>query len=90
VCGELDAAYADDLYRALADLEARLSTNGARSAVVLDLTECRFIDSAAMGVLIRTATAGTVIAVVGARRQVRQALDLAGIARQPGIEFRDD
>ena len=90
VRGELDAAYADELYGALAALDARLSNSGGGRALVLDVTACRFIDSAAMGVLMRTATAGTVLAVVGAGAQVRRALELTGLSRQPGIELRDD
>ncbi len=75
---------ADELYRVIESSQAV-----ARPGVpaVVDLTACRFIDSSAMGVLVRSATAGPRLSVRGAAGQVRRALDLAGIGSHPGIDL---
>lgn len=83
VTGELDGAYADELYGAISSAQA---TTLDDDSVVIDLTDCAFIDSSAIGVLLRSATAGPALSIVGAAGQVRRALDLTGIEFHPGIQ----
>jgi anti-sigma B factor antagonist len=77
VRGELDLATVSELENAVAD--SRLSR-----PLVVDLTECSFLDSSAVRVLLATAAkaeeAGRLeVAVVAPNPGIRRALEIAGV-----------
>jgi anti-anti-sigma factor len=72
--GELDWAAAEAFRRARKEA---LSTG---LPLVIDLTDCEFIDVAGIAWIIRTFQAGHGFALVGAGPQVRRLLDLVGVA----------
>jgi anti-sigma B factor antagonist len=76
VRGELDLATAGDL-------EAALERTGARGRVVIDLSECEFLDSSGIRVLLteagRCESEGGSLAVVAPHPRVRRPLELAEV-----------
>jgi anti-sigma B factor antagonist len=89
VSGEFDLA-AITQYRA-----ARAEAMGADGALIVDLTDCTFIDSTGIAAVIRTFEradkAGRPFALVASSSQVRRVLELVGIpGRVPWFERLDD
>jgi anti-sigma B factor antagonist len=78
VAGEVDLATGPELERALLGLPR----NGAAS-VVVDLTECGFMDSTGISILVRAhqrlGRAGGRLAVVSAKRPVLRVFELTGL-----------
>ena len=78
VAGELD------LYTA-PQFEQALALNGSPPGrVVVDLSECTFIDSTGLGILVKANRhiGSNALSVVANRREVLRALELSGLARQ--------
>lgn len=79
--GELDVA---TVPRARVELEAALVKPGVRS-LILDLTGVSFMDSSGLGFLLGRyrwcMENGAVMAVAGARAQVRRVLELSGLTK---------
>jgi anti-sigma B factor antagonist len=77
VSGELDLATTPELERALSETDLALP-------VVVDLTDCSFLDSSAVRILLTTARraedAGGGASVVAPDPGVRRALEIAGVA----------
>jgi anti-anti-sigma factor len=76
VSGELDLATVSDLEQALSAVEPS-------GPLVLDLTECTFLDSSAVRAILATAArseeAGGKLAVVAPDPGIRKALEIAGV-----------
>lgn len=76
VSGDLDLA-------TVSHLEQALSATDASARLVLDLTECTFLDSSAVRTILATATrseeAGGTLAVVAPDAGIRKALEIAGV-----------
>jgi stage II sporulation protein AA (anti-sigma F factor antagonist) len=76
VSGELDLA-------TVSDFEQTLSQRDASARIVLDLTECTFLDSSAVRAIVRAATrseaAGGALAVVAPETGIRKALEIARV-----------
>ena len=68
--GELDVTVLDAFHR------ARDEALRAGFPLVIDLSDCEFIDVAGMACIIRTLHAGHAFAIVGAAPNVRRTLDL--------------
>jgi anti-sigma B factor antagonist len=79
VTGELDIASSQTLERELAQLQAE-------ALVVVDLCDVSFVDSSALGVLVRAhqhaRAQGRRLGVVNANRQVSRLLDLTGLEQE--------
>lgn len=71
--GELDLAAADG-YRA-----ARAKAVASGLPLIIDLTDCVFIDSTGIACLVGTFQAGSDVALVGSGPQVRSVLELVGL-----------
>jgi anti-sigma B factor antagonist len=90
VRGELDQATAPELEQALGNRS--VSENGG---VFIDLTDCEFIDSTGLSLLVeanrRLTTGGRGFAVCCPRTEVRRLLELTGIDGAIGLyDSRDD
>jgi len=77
VSGEVDLATVSELQQALA-------ASGRARPLVVDLTECTFLDSSGMRLLLAAAAeadaAGESFAIVAGEGGVRRALDIAAVA----------
>ena len=87
VSGELDLA-------TCSELEVALEGVGAGAKVVIDLTECEFLDSSALHVLLgaagRTDAAGGTLALVAPDPRIRRVLEIASVdSRVPVHETRE-
>ncbi len=88
VMGEVDLANAPELDALLH--EAMTSGEGS---VLLDLSECTFLDSSALHVMVQAsqdlADAGRRLIVVGANGSIRRIVDITGLHSFLGLERRD-
>lgn len=78
VAGELD------MYRA-PEFEQALALNGsANGRVVVDLSECCFIDSTSLGILVKAVrhVGRNSLLIVASKREVLRAFEVSGLARQ--------
>jgi anti-anti-sigma factor len=87
VSGELDLA-------TCSELDAALEDAGAAAKVVIDLTECEFLDSSAVRVLLagaaRTDAGGGSFALVAPDPRIRRVLEIASVdSRIPVHDTRD-
>jgi anti-anti-sigma factor len=74
--GELDLATSDYLRDMLSDFHAK----GVTDHLVIDLTHCRFVDSAGLGVLVAAQRmAKAPLNVVATNKQVVEALELTSL-----------
>ncbi len=88
IAGELDHSNSDVLGDSLA---AHL--DGAPHHLVLDLSECPYMDSAALAVLLtfhQRHRAEGVLAVAAASPNVRRLLELVGLSQSQGFEIYED
>jgi anti-sigma B factor antagonist len=91
VWGELDQATAPELRKAIEDADGV----GDQSAVFLDLSDCEFIDSTGLSLLVETqrrlAGEARGFGVCCPRAEVKRLLELTGIDTAVGLfETRDD
>ena len=82
VAGEVDLYTAPMLRRTLTEV---LTDEAAAPALVIDLCECDFLDSAAVGVLLEADSqvqrAGGRLALVAPRPEIRKVFELTGLDR---------
>jgi anti-anti-sigma factor len=79
VRGEIDLAVAGQLSTAI-----EVAADDGR--LVLDLSECTFMDSTGVHAIERATASGVVVEVHGARRPVRSVLHLTGVDRAVRLE----
>jgi anti-anti-sigma factor len=86
VRGELDLATADGFEERLGE-----AIDGADGTVVIDFSDCSFVDSVGVRALIRGGRrldgSGRTLRVTGARAQVRDLFRLIVLDEAPSIEF---
>ena len=87
VTGDVDHATAPDFERAIGEA---LSLDGGR--LLLDLTDCRYLDSAGLAVLIsslRQVRGGGWLGVVGSNANVLRLFDVIGLGSIPAFRVFD-
>lgn len=88
VSGDIDVATAPQFGAALQE-----HTGGYRSPVLIDLTECAFMDSGALNVLlqaVRRFDGKAWLGVVGASRNLRRVFDIVALTTDPRFRLLDD
>jgi anti-sigma B factor antagonist len=88
VTGDIDMASAPALAAALEQ-----NTANYRSPVLLDLTECSFVDSGGLNVLLQTVRQFDLqawLGVLGANRNLRRIFEIVGLASDDRFQILDD
>jgi len=87
VSGELDMATSSEL-------ESQLETTNAGERVVIDLTECTFLDSTGIRVLLtgasRSESAGGTLELIAPDERVRRVLEIAGVETKIPVHATPD
>ena len=87
VAGDIDMASAPDFQIAL-----EKDSDGFKSALLLDLSECLFLDSGALNVLlqaVRRLDAPAWLGVVGANRDIRRVFEIVALTADPRFRVLD-
>jgi anti-sigma B factor antagonist len=80
ICGEVDHWSAPALEQAM--------QSACGDKVLLDLTECRYLDSGGLGVIlsaVQESSAGGGVGVIGPNADVRRLFEIVGLVSSPGF-----